>query len=82
LKKLILEMRTALPTLNVPVLLMHSKDERYILPENMESIYDELINASDKTKLTITGSGHVLSRDASREQVFEAAVTFIQRIHT
>jgi carboxylesterase len=82
LKKLILEMRAALPKLNIPVLLMHSKDEQYILLENMESIYKELINASDKTKLTITGSGHVLSRDASRELVFKAAATFIQRIHT
>jgi len=82
LKKLILEMRAALPKLRVPVLLMHSKDEKYILPENMEIIYEELIHASDKTKLTITGSGHVLSRDASREQVFKAAVAFIQRIHT
>ena len=81
LKKLILEMRAALPKTKVPVLLMHSKDERYILPQNMEEIYAELINTSDKTKLYITGSGHVLSRDASREQVFKFAVAFIQRIH-
>ena len=81
LKKLILEMRAALPKLRVPVLLMHSKDERYILPENMEIIYREMVHAPDKTKLTITGSGHVLSRDASREQVFRSALEFIQRIH-
>ncbi|HLO18603.1 MAG TPA: alpha/beta fold hydrolase [Anaerolineales bacterium] len=81
LKKLILEMRAALPKVNVPVLLMHSKDETYILPDNMEYIYKQLVNASDRTKLYITGSGHVLSRDASREQVFKSAVEFIQRIH-
>lgn len=81
LKKLTLEMRAALPMVTVPVLLMHSKDERYILPDNMESIYEGLVNASDKTKLYITGSGHVLPRDASREQVFKSAVEFIQRIH-
>jgi len=80
LKKLILEMRAALPKVNVPVLLMHSKDERYILPDNAEDIYAELINASDKTKLYLTGSGHVLPRDASRQQVFQFALEFIQRI--
>jgi len=80
LKKLILEMRAVLPKVNVPVLLMHSKDETYVLPENMENIYGGLVNASDKTKHYLTGSGHVLSRDASREQVFKSAVEFIQRV--
>jgi len=80
LKKLILEMRAALPRVTVPVLLMHSRDEKYVLPDNMEYIYEHLVKASDKTKLHITGSGHVLPRDASREQVFQSAVEFIQRI--
>jgi carboxylesterase len=81
LKKLILEMHAALPRLNVPVLLMHSKDERYILPDSIEDIYARLVNLSDKTKLYITGSGHVLPRDASREQVFQSALEFIQRVN-
>lgn len=80
LKKLILEMRAALPKVTVPVLLMHSRDEKYILPDNLEYIYERLVNASDKTKLYLTGSGHVLPRDASREQVFKSAVEFIQRV--
>jgi carboxylesterase len=80
LKKLILEMHSALPMVKVPVLLMHSKDERYILPDNVEDIYAGLANASDKTKLYLTGSGHNLPRDASRAQVFQAALEFIQRV--
>ncbi len=80
LKKLILAMRAALPEVRVPVLLMHSKDETYVAPEDMQELYAGLINASDKTKLYVTGSGHVLTRDASREQVFKAAADFIQRI--
>jgi carboxylesterase len=80
LKKLILAMQVALPKVRVPVLLMHSQDETYVLPDNMEYIYERLVNASDKTKLYITGSGHVLPRDASREQVFQSALKFIQRI--
>ena len=82
LKKLILEMQAALPRVDVPVLLMHSKDDRYVLPENMEHIYARLVNAQDKTKLYITGSGHVLPRDAARQQVFQSALEFIQRIES
>jgi len=80
LNKLLGEMREALPKINVPVLLIHSKDDKYVLPENMELIYADLKNASDKTKLYITGSGHVVTRDAARRQVFESAVEFIQRV--
>jgi carboxylesterase len=79
LKLLTAEMRAALPKIDAPVLLIHSKDDTYILPENMEHIYTGL-GASDKTRLYITGSGHVVTRDAAREQVFEAADAFIRRI--
>jgi carboxylesterase len=80
LDSLLGEMRAALPKVRVPVLLIHSKDDPYVLPENMEWIYNDLKNASDKTKLYITGSGHVVTRDAARRQVFEAALEFIQRV--
>jgi carboxylesterase len=79
LKLLLGKMRAALPEINVPVLLIHSRDDRYVLPENLEHIYAD-IHVSDKTKLYITGSGHVVTRDAARHQVFEAALNFIRRI--
>ncbi len=82
LNKLLIEMRSALPQVHVPVLLIHSKDDHYVLPENMELIDAALVNASDKTKLTITGSGHVVTRDAARQQVFESALQFIQRVES
>ena len=74
------EMRAALPKVGGPVLLMHSKDDKYVLPENMEYIYADLVNAPDKTKLSITGSGHVLPRDAARDEVFRSALEFILRV--
>lgn len=80
LNKLLAEMRAALPQVNVPVFLMHSRDDRYVAPESMELIHGDLVKASDKTKLYITGSGHVVTRDAARQQVFEAALNFIQRV--
>jgi carboxylesterase len=82
LNRLLIAMRAALPEVRVPVLLIHSKDDRYVLPDNLESIYTNLHNASEKTKLYITGSGHVLVRDAVRLQVFQSVLEFIQRIET
>ncbi|MEW6400800.1 MAG: alpha/beta fold hydrolase [Chloroflexota bacterium] len=79
LKILLDRMRSALPRVRVPVLMMHSKDDTYVLPENLEHIYAE-IGTSDKTRLYLTGSGHVVPRDAARESAFKAAAEFILRI--
>ncbi|MDO8752956.1 MAG: alpha/beta fold hydrolase, partial [Anaerolineales bacterium] len=80
LNRLLGEMRAALPKVEVPVLLIHSHDDKYIPPESLEMIYADLTSASDKTKLYITGSGHVVTRDAARHQVFELARDFIKRV--
>ena len=80
LDQLLGETRNALPKVEVPVLLIHSKDDPYVLPENMELIHASLKNVSDKTKLYITGSGHVVTRDAARHRVFASALEFIERI--
>src|SRR3990172_305536 len=82
LNKLLGEMRAALHQINVPVLLMHSRDHTYVLHDNMELIYADLLGSQDKTKLYITGSGHVVTRDAARHQVFQFALEFIQRIES
>jgi carboxylesterase len=81
LKILLEKMRAALPKVNVPVCLIHSRDDAYVLPENMEKIYAGLVNTSDKIKNYVTGSGHVITRDAARHQVFEIARDFIKRIN-
>lgn len=82
LNKLIVEMRASLSKVQKPVLLIHSRDDRYIPVENMENIYAALANAKDKKMLYITGSGHVVTRDAARIQVFEAASEFIQLVES
>jgi carboxylesterase len=82
LKLLLNEMQSALPQVRKPVLLIHSKDDPYVLPENMEKIYAGLTNASDKIKLYVTGSGHVVTRDAARGQVFEAVAEFIRKVES
>jgi len=79
LDQLLAGMRAALPQVRVPTLLIHSRDDSYVSPENMERIFAAL-GASDKTKLSVTGSGHVVTRDAACHQVFEAALHFIRRV--
>jgi carboxylesterase len=80
LNKLLGEMRAALPEVKAPVLLLHSRDDRYVLPENMEMIHGALEKASVKEKVYVTGSNHVVTRDAARRQVFDEALKFIQRV--
>jgi carboxylesterase len=77
---LLKEMRSALPTVKVPTLLIHSKNDKYVIPENLERIYKDLVNVSVKEKHYVMGSGHVVTRDAAREQVFKSALEFIGRV--
>ena len=80
LKLLLNAMIVSLPEVRKPVLLIHSKDDTYVLPENMEKIHVGLVNSPDRTKLYVSGSGHVITRDAARLQVFDAALNFIRRL--
>jgi carboxylesterase len=82
LNLLLAELRSALPDVRVPVLLAHSQDDGYIVPANMERLYSALTGTSDKTMLSVKGSGHVVTRDAARQEVFEAAGKFILRVES
>lgn len=79
LKLLLGEMQSALSKVDKPVLLIHSKNDKYVLPENMEMIYDGLTNTSDKTKVYVTESGHVVTSDAERHRMFKLVREFMQR---
>lgn len=82
LKLLLIQMQVVLPEVRKPVLLIHSRDDSYVLPKNVEMIYDGLKNATDKTKLIVTGSGHVVTKDAAREQVLQAVLEFIRKVES
>jgi len=82
LKKLLELMRSALPQVTAPTLLIYSKDDIYLplgSEASMNYIYDHLGSAR-KQKLLISGSGHVLTRDAQRETVFRTAAEFIHSL--
>ncbi len=75
-------MRAALPEVRVPVLLVHSLDDDYVLPENADHIYEALTGAPEKSKLLVRNSGHVVTREPARRQVFDAAAEFILRVES
>lgn len=79
LDKLLEELRRSLPSVKVPVLLIHSRDDGYVLPVNTEKNF-AAIGSTDKDKVFVSNSGHVATRDAARGQVFEEALRFIRRV--
>jgi carboxylesterase len=79
LKALIGEMHAALPKIQVPVLLVHSHDDDYVVRDSMQQIYDHL-GTPDKQMLWIEGSGHVMTEEPQKEIVFRAAADFIHRV--
>ncbi len=78
LKDLLEVMRDGLPAVRAPALLIHSRQDLDVPPENMQRIFDRL-GSSDKQMLWVEHSSHNIVRDAERETVFQAAYEFIQR---
>ena len=79
LKYLVDAMHAALPMVQVPVLLIHSRDDDYVIRDSMQQIYDRL-GSSDKQMLWVEGGGHVITEEPTRTAVFQAAGAFIQRV--
>ena len=79
LKFLIDEMHAALPKISVPVLLIHSHDDDYVIKDSMEQIYGRL-GTSVKQMLWVAGGGHVITEEPTRELVFKAAADFVKRV--
>jgi carboxylesterase len=81
LNDLLGEMRTALSQVSAPVLLIYSRDDGAVLPEDghADLIYNAL-GSAQKSIVWVEGSGHVITRDAARERVFQHVSTFIDQV--
>jgi len=79
LNKLMGVMQASLPKVTAPILLIHSRDDHYVLEESMPRLYEQL-GSTHKHMLWIEGSGHVITRDAQHETVFKAAADFIHSL--
>ncbi len=81
LRDLAAEMRLSLSKVTAPTLLVYSKGDGTVLPEDrhMEQIYDSL-GSPIKETLWVENSGHVVTEDADRDRVFQAIDGFLSRI--
>jgi len=79
LNQLMAVMHDSLPKIQVPVLLIHSRDDDYIVKDSMAQIYEHL-GTADKEMLWVEGGGHVITEEPTRGRVFEAAAGFIERV--
>ena len=78
LNELLKEMQNVLPRIEKPVLLMHSKSD-CLCYENSVKIHS-LLGSQDKELFLLEKSGHVITEDIERNEVFQKAETFIKRI--
>jgi len=75
------EMQGVLPEIQAPILIVHSKNDKTIPPQDAEKIY-QTIGSQDKDILWLEKSGHNVTRDSERERVFRATADFIRRVST
>jgi carboxylesterase len=79
LNELMAVMRGCLSQVKIPVLLIYSQDDDYIVKGSMDCIYDGL-GSQDKQKVWVKGGGHVITEEPTRKVVFKAASDFIRRV--
>lgn len=81
LRDLLQVMRASLSKVSAPTLLINSQNDQAVKPadRHQELIY-QAIGSLEKQTLWVEKSSHVVTRDAEREKVFQAAGDFIARI--
>ena len=72
------ELWPRLPEITAPVLLMHSRHDQTVEPQNMPRIYERL-GSADKRMLWLENSGHIVTEDLDRELVYDAIRTFVKQ---
>jgi carboxylesterase len=78
LNLLLAEMRAALPQINIPALVIHSKDDNYVLEDHAIPLF-EAIGTPDKEFLEVDQTSHVITRDGDTSRVFEPILAFLKR---
>ena len=71
-------MRACLDRVSAPTLLMHSKEDTFVVPENMHRIHEHL-GSQHKETLLVENSNHVITLDLARPLVYRAAADFVAR---
>lgn len=74
-------MQNSLASISAPVMLINSKGDQTVKAEDQhqELIYSAL-GSQDKTSLWVENSGHVVTCDSARKQVFQTCIEFVERL--
>lgn len=79
LSQLLDAMRKSLPKVTAPALLIHSRKDIGVPLVNLDKVYQAISTPADsKEKIILEHSGHVVTRDKDKAQVFSAIHNFIQ----
>lgn len=71
---------THVAKVDIPVLLIHGKDDTVVLYEQSQMMHDALRRAGKTSELvTLKGEDHWMSRGATRLQMLEATVAFLEK---
>jgi carboxylesterase len=76
---LVQQLPAMLALLQLPTLLIYSKDDGAFPIEHGSLAYDS-IPSEDKELVVIEGSGHTLTRDAQSERVFNTVGNFVRKV--
>lgn len=76
--KLMKQTRGLLPSLRVPLLAMHSRNDHTVSPDSSQAIYDEA-GSTDKDLIWFERSYHVITMDYDRDEIFERTYNFIKQ---
>ncbi len=71
--------RAGLPTITMPVLLLHSRVDHVVEPENSAAILAE-VGSTDVTEVVLERSYHVATLDYDAELIFQRSEEFIRRV--
>ncbi len=72
-------LREQLPLVKIPALVIHSRNDRGVVPENAEAIMAAL-GSESKQLVWVEDSGHVIPREPDRHLAFQAAANFINKV--
>ncbi len=73
------EMRKALPEVKMPALVLHSRNDAYVLPHNAEQIFASL-GSEQKQLVWVERSSHVVTLDAERGRVYREVGDFVRHV--
>jgi len=77
LLELIEQVKTCLPAVSRPLLIIQSRSEHTVRPESAQYLYDHA-GSSHKQLLWLQASGHIVTLDTEREFVFASVHQFLQ----